>query len=90
MPHPANTPNRKKSLCHLLRQVAQAFIAQTDDGKPATRRESVELRNQSDSLVTLYEEGYIDPVKALQEAPLPSIVQDFDPAEQAPLTGTHG
>lgn len=87
MPRPLNPSRRKKSLCALLRQVAQSYIAQTDDGLPACQRESVHLRNETDSLLTGYELGHIDPVESLRSAPLPG---DFSPHEPAPLTGTNG
>lgn len=80
---------RKRNLCILLRSVAQAFLAQTDDGKPASAKETVQLRNEADSLITLYELNQIDPVEALREAPLSSSEIHEDPAT-APLTGTHG
>lgn len=48
--------------------------------------ESAKLRNESDSLITLYETGHIDPVSSLETV---SYHVESHPPEQesAPLTG---
>jgi hypothetical protein len=79
---------RKKRLCSLLRQVAACFIEQTSGTTAAELRESTELRNDSDSLVTLYETGHIDPVQALRNVSVEVEMRSRSPREEeAPLTG---
>lgn len=81
--HPST---RKRKLCALLRQVASCFIEQTAGATPAEIRESTRLRNETDSLVSLYETGHIDPVLALQN--VSEFVEPHPPGhEAAPLTG---
>ena len=87
MPCPVSPSARKKSLCQLIRQVTQAFLEHTDDGKPAARRESVKLRHELDCFVMILEEELLDPVQFLREGPLPCVLL-ADPAS-APLTGTN-
>lgn len=76
---------RKRRLCALLRSAANCFIEQTTGSTPAEIRESTQLRNETDSLVTLYESGEIDPVESLQNIPF---LHEESANEPAPLTGT--
>lgn len=84
---PPKAPSlRKKKLCALLRQVASCFIEHTSGTTAADMHESARLRNEADSLVTLYETGHIDPVSSLENV---SYRVESHPPEQesAPLTG---
>jgi len=73
---------RKKSLCSLLRTAAACFIEETAGVTPREKRSASRRRHEVDCLITLYEGGLIDPVAALQAAPL------HPDEEAAPLTGT--
>ncbi len=82
-----NPQSIKKGACTFLRQSAVCFVdhAAAVDPAPAKRRTTDRLRHELSCLITLYEEGIIDPVSLLETAPLnPSTPSD----EAAPLTGT--
>lgn len=78
----SESQHQKNSLCKLLRGTACCFIEQTVGTRPREKSDASRLRHEVDCLITLYESGLIDPVAALQSAPL-------HPSEEAPLTGTH-
>jgi hypothetical protein len=77
---------RKRRLCALLRSAANCFIDQTTGTTPAEIRESSQLRNETESLVSLYESGEINPVESLQNIPF---LHEESASDPAPLTGAN-
>lgn len=77
----------KTAACKVMRNSAESIISHALDvgpSGPAARRDADRIRHEVSCLITLYEEGLIDPVTLLEQAPLGTT----SPEDAAPLTGS--